>query len=124
QYRCTPYAQDLAAAFTKLTAALPDEVTLKLDHLQDAYSFRTLPVTPADADVFARMAQAVRDQRRLEILYWSASRDCDTRRRVDPYHLACLSGDWYLVAYCHLRKDVRMFVPSRIHSLALTADTF
>src|SRR5262245_56786248 len=35
------YARDLAAAFAKLTAALPDEVTLRLDHLQE--SFQTLP---------------------------------------------------------------------------------
>jgi predicted DNA-binding transcriptional regulator YafY len=32
QYRDTPYAKDLATAFRKLTAALPDEVTIDLNH--------------------------------------------------------------------------------------------
>src|SRR5262249_31827572 len=80
--------------------------------------------TAGDLKVFAEMAQGVRERRQLDVVYWSASRAAETRRRLDPYHLACLFGDWYLVAYCHLRQAVRMFVPARIRSLVLTADTF
>src|SRR5947207_960587 len=39
-YRGTPYAADLATAFRKLTAQLPDEVTVDLSHLGDTVSFR------------------------------------------------------------------------------------
>ena len=41
---------------------------------------------------------------------------------ADPYHLASVEGDWYLVGYCHLREDVRRFTPSRIRSLKETAE--
>ncbi|HEV3261428.1 MAG TPA: hypothetical protein VG013_31550 [Gemmataceae bacterium] len=40
QYRDTPYARDLATAFRKLTAALPDEVTIDLSHWDKVHSFR------------------------------------------------------------------------------------
>ena len=36
------------------------------------------------------------------------------RRKVDPYGLGLSEGEWYLVAYCHARDDVRMFKLARI----------
>ena len=41
-------------------------------------------------------------------------------RVVDPYHLTSAAGDWYLAAYCHLREEVRLFVPGRIRSAVTT----
>jgi predicted DNA-binding transcriptional regulator YafY len=40
EYQGTPHAAALASVFRKLTAALPEEVTLDLGHLDAAYSFR------------------------------------------------------------------------------------
>jgi len=123
-YRGTPYAAELTAAFSKLTAALPDEVSLDLSHLGDAYSFRQQAAGAGDADQFRELARAVREGQQLELVYWTASRDETCHRIVDPYHLAGLNGDWYLIAYCHLREDVRMFAPSRIRSLRITGEQF
>jgi predicted DNA-binding transcriptional regulator YafY len=66
----------------------------------------------------------VRDRRQVEVVYWSASRDEQSRRVIDPYHLTSVQGDWFLVAYCHLREDVRMFAPARIRSLRQTGERF
>jgi predicted DNA-binding transcriptional regulator YafY len=124
QYRGTPYASNLATAFRKLTVQLPAEVTLDLSHLDESISFRAPVPDLGDAGRFADLLLAVEEGRRLELLYWSASRDEECRRLVDPYHLTSVQGDWYLVAYCHLREDVRMFVPSRIRSLRNTGEHF
>ena len=35
-----------------------------------------------------------------------------------------MSGDWYLVAYCHQRKEIRVFSPSRIRKIKLTSERF
>jgi predicted DNA-binding transcriptional regulator YafY len=107
-----------------LTARLPDEVTIDLSHLADAYSFRGPDVGAGDVRLFRRVARAVRQGRQLVLVYWTASRDQEVKRVVDPYHLTSVSGDWYLVAYCHLREDVRMFVPSRIRSAQETGERF
>src|SRR5208282_4083201 len=123
-YRGTPYAASLASIFRKLTAALPDEVTIDLGHLEDAYSFRHHAAHPGDARLFQQLAQAVRERRQLQLVYWTAYRDETCTRVVDPYHLASIAGDWFLVAYCHLREEVRMFVPARIRSLRETGGRF
>jgi proteasome accessory factor B len=124
QYRGTPYAAALASLFEKLTASLPSEVTIDLSHLADVYSFRRQGGLDSDARTFTRLARAIRSGRRLELVYWTASRDTTCRRTVDPYHLASIQGDWYLVAYCHLREDLRVFSPGRIRSLRDTGERF
>jgi predicted DNA-binding transcriptional regulator YafY len=52
--------------------------------------------------------------------YYSASRNVTTRREVDPYRLWYAAGALYLVAYCHRRREVRLFAVDRIRSLLLT----
>jgi predicted DNA-binding transcriptional regulator YafY len=124
EYCGTPYAAGLARVFAKLTAALSDEVTIDLAHLDAAYSFHHPAAAPADAAQFGRLARAVRDGRQLAVVYWTASRDAVCRRVVDPYHLASIQGDWYLIAYCHLREDIRFFSPGRIRALEETGERF
>jgi predicted DNA-binding transcriptional regulator YafY len=124
QYRGTPFGRQLATAFSKLTAALPDAITLDLSHLSDVYSFHHQATDAGDARRFSCLARAAMQGRQLELVYWTASRDETTRRVVDPYHLASIGGDWYLIAYCHLREAVRMFAPGRICSLRETGVRF
>lgn len=124
QYRGAPFAADLARAFQKLTAGLADAVTIDLAHLGEAYSFRGPDVGAGDVRLFRRVERAVREGRQLELVYWTASRGETATRVVDPYHLTSVSGDWYLIAYCHLREEVRMFVPGRIRSARETGERF
>lgn len=124
QYHGTPYAGALASLFHKLAGQLGGALTVDLNHLRDSYSFRQVVPSEADVAVFGGLARAVQECRQLELVYWTASRNQTTRRVVDPYHLASVSGEWYLVAYCHLREEVRMFVPARIQSLRETGRVF
>ena len=43
-----------------------------------------------------------------------------TRREVDPYRLWYASGGLYLVGYCHLRKEPRMFAVERMQAVTTT----
>jgi predicted DNA-binding transcriptional regulator YafY len=124
QYRGSPVLKDLTTAFRKLTVHLPETVTVNLSHLDETYSFRGPDSNVGDLEHFRRLARAAEEGRQLELLYWSASRDEVLRRVVDPYHLTSVMGDWYLVAFCHLREEVRMFSPSRVRELRETGERF
>ena len=85
------------------------------------------PVPAPSEHVFA-LAEAIDKQRRIEISYRSSDAlgsDTSriTRRHVDPYGLARL-GPWYLVAYCHLRQDMRTFRVDRIRRVDVTDTEF
>jgi predicted DNA-binding transcriptional regulator YafY len=120
----SPFVRDLEAAFRKLTAGLPETVSLNLADLSEACSVRVPDLSAAEARRFARLVRATQERAQLEVVYWTASRDAETRRIIDPYHLISIEEGWYLAAYCHLREEVRMFVPGRIRSLRETGEHF
>ena len=123
-YRGTPFAKDIATAFSKITAALPEQVSIDLNTLDDALSIRAMPARSVEIKIVRRLVRAVRAGQQVELVYWSASRNATCRRVVDPYHLASVQGDWYLIGYCHLREEIRMFVPGRIRELRETGEHF
>src|SRR5207248_572696 len=45
-------------------------------------------------------------------------------READPYGLVHVTNAWHLVAYCHLRHDIRNFRLERMENLALLSHTF
>jgi predicted DNA-binding transcriptional regulator YafY len=124
QYRGTPYESDLERAFARLTAGLAEEVSLNLAELAATLSVTPTVVAEQDLATFRTLSGAVAGRRRLELEYWTASRDEVTRRQVDPYHLTLIESDWYLIGYCHLRQCVRMFSVVRVRSAGETGETF
>ena len=93
------------------------------------------PVPVPSQHVFA-LAEAIDKKRRIHISYRSPgefplnddpaterSSPVITLRQVDPYGLARV-GPWYLVAFCHLRQDLRTFRVDRIRNVAPTDESF
>src|SRR5271170_2066626 len=70
------------------------------------------------------LVSAARKHQRIEIDYSSASRHQAERRPIDPYGIVHHAGEWYVVAYCHKRGDVRTFRIDRISAFRLTGDKF
>jgi len=125
QVRGTPYEAELAQAFRKLSDFLPDEISVNWNVIEAAQSFHQSVTTLQDIETFRKLANAVLNRRQLRIRYWTASRDAESERTVDPWHLACLDGgDWYLIGYCHSRRARRMFVPARIREISETGEDF
>ena len=58
------------------------------------------------------------------MVYWTAARDETTERMVDPYHLALIGDSWYLIGYCHWRREVLTFATARVRSARLTEEAF
>lgn len=125
QVQGTPYEADLQRAIRKITEFLPDEISVHWNTIEQAHSFRQSVHTLHDLDIFRRLADAVLHRRQLRIRYWTASRDVETERVIDPWHLACLDGgEFFLIAWCHQRRDRRTFAPGRIRELTETGETY
>ncbi|MBI1348161.1 WYL domain-containing protein [bacterium] len=124
QVQGTPYAADLERAIRKITELLPDEISVHWETIEQAHSFRQSVTTLHDFDLFRQLADAVLHRQQLRIRYWTASREEECERVIDPWHLACIDGAWYVIAWCHRRQARRMFAPSRIRELTGTGETF
>jgi len=72
---------------------------------------------------FEVVAAALLARRRLEFSYYGRGRDESSQREVSPLQLLHYRGNWYLIAWCHLRKAIRSFAMDAIESAANTAKT-
>lgn len=124
EYRGTPYEADIKTAFDKITAFLPAEVSLNLGGLESLYSFHKPVTSSQDIETFRTLIRAARELRRVEVRYQGRASAEPVERRLDPYHLTNVNGEWYLFAYCHKREAVRVFRPDRIARIDETGERF
>lgn len=58
---------------------------------------------------FEEIGSALLKRQRLDLEFYSKAKDELTSREVSPQRLIFYRDNWYLDAYCHLRKDLRSF---------------
>jgi predicted DNA-binding transcriptional regulator YafY len=112
----------LNSALNKVASALPPQGHEYVRALDNLFSIGLGPHKNYQQyrQTVDLITQAIDKVRTAQIRYFSASRNTTSRREVDPYRLWYASGGLYLIAYDHLRKDVRMFAVERIRSITLT----
>ena len=68
---------------------------------------------------FEEVGNALLKRQRLQIEYYSKGANETTNREVSPQRLIFYRDNWYLDAYCHMRKGLRSFAIDGIHSADL-----
>ncbi|MFO0773215.1 MAG: WYL domain-containing protein [Nitrospiraceae bacterium] len=112
----------LQSALGKASAALPPDGLALVHQLEDSFSVGLGPHKryKLHREVVERVTTAIAEKTRIQMRYASVSRGKVTRREVDPYRLWYASGGLYLIGYCHLRKEPRVFAVERITSVTPT----
>ncbi len=72
---------------------------------------------------FQIVAGAVLQRHRLKIDYYNRERDETSQREISPQRLAHYRDNWYLDAWCHHKKAVRIFAVECIRSVEPLAKT-
>ncbi len=82
---------------------------------------RVLPMAgrTVDAAVFEVLSVAVLGRRRVVIAHLNRATGVVAEREVSPQRLVHYRYNWYLDAYCHLRRDLRSFAVDAIRSAQL-----
>lgn len=112
----------LNSALNKVASALPPQGHEYVRALDNIFSIGLGPHKNYQQykNTIDLITRAIDKTRTAQMRYFSASRATTTRREVDPYRLWYAGGGLYLIAHCHLRRDVRMFAVERIRSITLT----
>ncbi len=124
QYRGTSFERALRTAFQKISEGLQDKVDFQWADVDSAVSFRGLGTSAADIDLFESVSKAVMESREIEFEYKKPKSAAHEPRRVRPYHLGCVSDQWYLFGYDLARGQIRTFVLQRMRALKRTATRF
>ena len=68
---------------------------------------------------FALIASALLKRQQLKLQHWHRGRNETTAREISPQRLVFYRGNWYLDAWCHLRKDLRSFAVETLSDVEL-----
>jgi predicted DNA-binding transcriptional regulator YafY len=124
QYRGTSFERPLRTAFQKISESLRDKIEFQWSDLDSAVSFRGLGKSAADIDLFDAESKAVIESREIEFQYKKAKSPAHDARRVRPYHLGCISDQWYLFGFDLARGQIRTFVLQRMRAVRAASARF
>ena len=74
-------------------------------------------------DFFNQLKEAILSKKMMTFTYYNNNGE-KSHRTVEPIRLIFKYQDWYLYAYCHMRKDYRYFKLNRMEDLVSTEKYF
>lgn len=123
-YKGTPYHDQLAHAFGKLSAGMNDRISFSPAGSGQNVSFHHAGLGKADLKLFEKLARAVNEQVEIQFTYRKAGQQGGDSRSVRPYHLANRENSWYLVGFDLTRNALRNYAVGRMSGIILTARKF
>lgn len=111
-------------ALAKLGRVLPDSLRDSIHTVEEVVAVEPGPwIISTSADFLLQTASAIRMGRRVRFGYRSYAGALSSRQ-INPYAVLHTDGRWYLIGYCHSRKDLRTFRLDRVSELAVCEETF
>ena len=113
-----PYRDQLQSALNKIIS-VQHPVGTPPETIAISYSSRGK--SGSLSEWMHRIQKALDRRKAVEIEYHAFSTGETTQRRVDPYGLIFRRGNWTMVGWDHLRKDLRSFVLTRVRQLSVNS---
>lgn len=114
--------ETLEEALKKIYDIIPKDIRNKAKFME-----RRIAITPVEherADLIKVIEEAIKEQKELQIEYYTYSRDDFSKRVVRPYGLINYAENWYLAGFCLLRNEERVFRVDRIKNVVKTKNKF
>ncbi len=114
------------SAMFKIKSVLKDEQKDRVEAVRDSVRVkRSERLFNKDVpDVLGILFEAIAEKRQVILLYQSVEAEAPNERSTEPVGIFHENNNWYLVAYCHLRKGYRNFRADRIYGIRLTEIPF
>ena len=123
----TPLGAPLQRAFATLLAAVGDDRVYSFDPEaeRDHWTFQTAAAPhPGPLDTLRTLDRAITDAQSVRVDYVNGRGERSRDRVLDPLAMAPFPSGWQLAAYCHARRAVRNFNPSRIEAVAPVPEAY
>jgi predicted DNA-binding transcriptional regulator YafY len=125
-YGGSAYETELRSSIKRLSERLPEQTWIDLQQLADErILFRPGAQTLVAPQIWNDLVEASRQSRKVQMRYYTASRNEESERIFDPYLLHIYRGtNPYTIGFCHQRQSIRWFRVDRIRSLQLLEHSF
>ncbi|MDF2670020.1 MAG: hypothetical protein K0R67_2326 [Paenibacillus sp.] len=119
-----PFGEDLDRAVSKLKMYTNEDQLEAINRHTRGFDVIHVPADDRMIAFLQELEQSVADGHTLSMEYQKGYDSVSQTRSINPYGLVYWKGKWYIVAYCHLRTEIRSFRVDRIHGLSRIGDTF
>lgn len=100
-----PHIQPLLARLSALLGSADDPI----DEVKRRVRIETVGARDFHFNHFQVIGSALLRRKRLVIQYYARGNNNNSEREISPQRLIYYRDNWYLDAFCHLRKDLRAF---------------
>lgn len=120
---------DAGEVSLKIRSVLPREIREYVDRLSentvlDPYWSHAVQAEGVESGKWFKLSEAVARSRKVIMEYFVESRQELTQRRVDPLGLVYYTDHWNLIAFDHLRDEIRNFRLDRIEEMFVLTERF
>ncbi|WP_312470266.1 YafY family protein [Neobacillus sp.] len=119
-----PFSEVLNGAVTKLKKYTNPEQLEYINRHLTGFDVIQPPANSALESLLQEIEVSVAEGFTLLMEYQKGNESTPSSRSIDPYGLVYWKGNWYVIAYCHLRLEIRSFRVNRIVSITRTGDEF
>lgn len=116
------FVKDYSEAIDKVKSILRYNLKDKANLLADRTQFNQVKVQERNSDNLSELQYALTNYRLVRVQYTNKEGQA-TSREIEPFALVN-SENWYLIAWCRLRKEFRFFRLDRIQKMELLAENF
>ena len=124
QYKNTPLETSFKLMLEKISSMLPNQVSVDSAFVGNEIKFISDPLPKIEEAVFKMIFQAIATKKSVEFGYRSISRQEYENRVLDPYHVICQKGNWYVIGFCHDKSEIRVYSMSRMKNIVLMSESF
>ncbi|MEV5826221.1 WYL domain-containing protein [Spirillospora sp. NPDC052242] len=118
----SPYSRAARTALHKIVSAMSANDGASARELAERVRFLTPHDAAASPSVPSVLEEAVSARRVVRLEYVNGAGD-ESERDVEPVAFTCASLRWYLIGWCRLRGEARIFRIDRIRRAALLEET-
>lgn len=119
-----PFMESLNSATSKLKMFSNQEQEKVLNRHLVGFEVVSRICDSAVKPILMELEQAVANECSMEIEYCTGYEGHSKHRVVDPYGMLYWNNEWYTIAFCHLRNEIRNFRVDRIINIISTKNTF
>jgi predicted DNA-binding transcriptional regulator YafY len=122
----TVFHDSLESLFEKIKTTIPTESKKYLDTVQQTFqvTLKQFKEYGKYREILNTTKDAALNHKTVEMVYFAMGRRKEEKRKVDPYRILFFNGTFYVIGYCHLRKDCRTFALERIKMHTTTNERF
>lgn len=124
QYRNTPLENQLRSVFQKIVNCLPERITIDTSFLNPNITFIPDRTENIDPSFFQTIFDSLKNRCTIIFEYRPLQKTSYMERTLDPYHVVCQRGNWYVMGKCHDHNEVRIFSFSRMKNIKILKQKF